>query len=491
MGDIFVYILKSSLCLALFYLFFTAALSRETFYRFNRVVIVVMLLLALLLPLVNISVEKDTPYSGIALNIGALLEMTNSESGGEFQSNTNSFLVWIFVIYIFGVAIAFTRTMTSLIKMINMLKEREAQRKSLEGGVTLIIHNKNRAPFSWMKYIVISRKDFTESGDEIILHEQAHIYNRHSIDLIVAEIVKIIYWFNPVAYLLKRELQNIHEYQADEAVINNGIDAKKYQLLLIKKAVGDRLYTMANSFNQSKLKNRITMITKKKSQKSAALKALFLLPLSMFAVVAFATEEVSDVLAPVYELKVTDFIQKDTARTKTTTIVVNKVNEKVNIDEVDTLKGKKNIKVFVYNRDSVSNKENVIVFVDGIEKDDKVIKEIDHKDLKEVRVYKGEKALEEYGDKAKDKDGVIVITTKYSEKRGEEDVKIVEKVVVKMSDSDSMPLYVVDGIAMEKDKLDKVDPKTISSVNVLKGDAATRIYGEKGKNGVVVITLKK
>lgn len=233
------------------------------------------------------------------------------------------------------------------------------------------------------------------------------------------------------------------------------------------------------------------MISKKKSQKRAALKALFLLPLSMFAVVAFATEEVSDVLAPVYELKVTDFIQKDTARTKTTTIVVNKVNEKVNIDEVDTLKGKKNIKVFVYNRDSVSNKENVIVFVDGIEKDAKVIKEIDHKDLKEVRVYKGEKALEEYGDKAKDKDGVIVITTKYSEKRGEEDVKIVEKVVVKMSDSDSMPLYVVDGIAMEKDKLDKVDPKTISSVNVLKGDAATRIYGEKGKNGVVVITLKK
>ena len=149
MGDIFVYILKSSLCLALFYLFFTAALSRETFYRFNRVVIVVMLLLALLLPLVNISVEKDTPYSGIALNIGALLEMTNSESGEEFQSNTNSFLVWIFVIYIFGVVIAFTRTMTSLIKMINMLKEREAQRKSLEGGVTLIIHNKNS--LYWIK----------------------------------------------------------------------------------------------------------------------------------------------------------------------------------------------------------------------------------------------------------------------------------------------------------------------------------------------------
>lgn len=461
MGDIFVYILKSSLCLALFYLFFTAALSRETLYRFNRIVIVVMLLLALLLPLVNISVDKETPYSGIALNIGSLLEMANSETGGEAQSNSNSFLVWVLVIYIIGVVITFTRTIASLILMFTMLRDKESQRSSLDGGVTLIIHNKSKAPFSWMKYIVISRVDFDESGDEIITHEQAHIYNHHSIDLLVTEIVKIIHWFNPAAYLLKREIQNIHEYQADEAVIKNGIDAQKYQLLLIKKAVGDRLYSMANSFNQSKLKNRITMISKKKSQKRAALKALFLLPLSMFAVAAFATEEVSDVLAPVSELKVTDFIQKDTVKTKSKTIVVKKVNE------------------------------NVIVFVDGVEKDAKAINQIDSSDIKEVRIFKGEKAVEQYGDKAKDTDGVIIITTKYSEKRGEEDVKFVEKVVVKMSDTEAKPLYVVDGITLEPGDLEKINPKSIDSLSVLKGEAATKLYGEKGKSGVVVITLKK
>lgn len=461
MGDIFVYILKSSLCLALFYLFFTAALSRDTLYRFNRIVIVVMLLLALLLPLVNISVDKETPYSGIALNIGSLLEMANSETGGEAQSNSNSFLVWVLVIYIIGVVITFTRTIASLILMFTMLRDKESQRSSLDGGVTLIIHNKSKAPFSWMKYIVISRVDFDESGDEIITHEQAHIYNHHSIDLLVTEIVKIIHWFNPAAYLLKREIQNIHEYQADEAVIKNGIDAQKYQLLLIKKAVGDRLYSMANSFNQSKLKNRITMISKKKSQKRAALKALFLLPLSMFAVAAFATEEVSDVLAPVSELKVTDFIQKDTVKTKSKTIVVKKVNE------------------------------NVIVFVDGVEKDAKAINQIDSSDIKEVRIFKGEKAVEQYGDKAKDTDGVIIITTKYSEKRGEEDVKFVEKVVVKMSDTEAKPLYVVDGITLEPGDLEKINPKSIDSFSVLKGEAATKLYGEKGKSGVVVITLKK
>ena len=261
--------------------------------------------------------------------------------------------------------------------------------------------------------------------------------------------------------MLKREIQNIHEYQADEAVIKNGIDAQKYQLLLIKKAVGDRLYSMANSFNQSKLKNRITMISKKKSQKRAALKTLFLLPLSMFAVAAFATEEVSDVLAPVSELKVTDFIQKDTVKTKSKTIVVKKVNE------------------------------NVIVFVDGVEKDAKAINQIDSSDIKEVRIFKGEKAVEQYGDKAKDTDGVIIITTKYSEKRGEEDVKFVEKVVVKMSDTEAKPLYVVDGITLEPGDLEKINPKSIDSFSVLKGEAATKLYGEKGKSGVVVITLKK
>lgn len=181
----------------------------------------------------------------------------------------------------------------------------------------------------------------------------------------------------------------------------------------------------------------------------------------MFAVAAFATEEVSDVLAPVSELKVTDFIQKDTVKTKSKTIVVKKVNE------------------------------NVIVFVDGVEKDAKAINQIDSSDIKEVRIFKGEKAVEQYGDKAKDTDGVIIITTKYSEKRGEEDVKFVEKVVVKMSDTEAKPLYVVDGITLEPGDLEKINPKSIDSLSVLKGEAATKLYGEKGKSGVVVITLKK
>jgi len=527
MGDIFVFILKSSLCLAVFYLFFSVALSRETLYKFNRIIIVVLFILSLLLPLVNISTGEETPYSGMALNIEALLAMADSDSAAEGAvAKSDSFLIGILALYLTGVAVAFFRALVSFVQMVRMLNMNKSRRTTLPGGVTLIIHDMDKAPFSWMKYIVISNRDYTESGEEIITHELAHISNYHSADLLAAEIVKIIHWFNPAAYLLKRELQNIHEYQADEAVINHGIDAKKYQLLLIKKAVGDRLYSMANSFNQSKLKNRITMISKKKSQKKAALKALFLLPLSMFAVAAFATEEVSEVLAPVSELKVTDFIQKDTTRTKTKTIVVKSIkgddkavwttSDDIQTEAIDTSKTKTNVKVFVYNRDSVVNSTkdnvksnikvatftsrtgdstNVIVFVDGIEKDAEVIKSIDSKDISEVRVYKGEKAMEHYGEKGKD--GVIVITTNNSITKSDSNSDNYEKsisagkIVVKVNDKNANPLYVVDGIVQEKANLDKIDPKTIATIDVLKGEAATRLYGEKGKDGVVIITLKK
>lgn len=506
MGELFVYILKSSLCLAVFYLFFMVALSKETLYRFNRYIIVLLFVLSLLIPFVNITIGSETSYSGIALNIEDLLATDGSDTGTEDgMSATSSFFVLIFVIYFAGLLAAFGRALASFIQMIKMVRQKGAQKSRLSGGVSLIIHDKVLAPFSWMRFIVISSRDYEESGEEIITHELAHINNRHSIDLIVAEAVKIIHWFNPAAYLLKRELQNIHEYQADEEVIKHGIDAKKYQLLLIKKAVGDRLYSMANSFNHSKLKNRITMISKKKSQKRSALKALFLLPLTMLAVAAFATEEVSTALKPVSDLKVTDLIQRDTIKTKMTRIVVNKVEE----NRKDTADIKKNVKVFVYNIDTTLNDvdvkvksdikvatfkssgdtTNVIVFIDGIEKDKEVIKQIDSKDISEVRVLRGEKAMEQYGGRAKD--GVIVITTKKSDREGEMSTKTVERIVVKTSDKGVKPLYVIDGNLQSEEGLSSIDPKSIEKIDVLKGEAAIKLYGDKGKNGVVMITLKK
>ena len=144
------------------------------------------------------------------------------------------------------------------------------------------------------------------NGREILIHELAHIQNRHSWDLLVADICIFFQWFNPASWLLKQELQNIHEYEADETVIEKGVDAKQYQLLLIKKAVGTRLYSMANSFNHSKLKKRITMMLKEKSNPWAKLKYLYILPVAAIAVTAFARPEISETAEEISAVKVND-----------------------------------------------------------------------------------------------------------------------------------------------------------------------------------------
>ena len=151
------------------------------------------------------------------------------------------------------------------------------------------------ASFSWGKYIVISAADYSQQSEEILLHETMHLRNHHTLDLLFMQIFLLVYWFNPVVWLLKRELQEVHEFEADNGVINTGIDATKYQLLLVKKAVGTRLYSMANGFNHSKLKKRITMMLKERTNRWARLKLLLAVPVMAGALYVFAQPEVKEV----------------------------------------------------------------------------------------------------------------------------------------------------------------------------------------------------
>ncbi len=303
MGIFFVYILKSSVCLAVFYLFYRLLLSRETFHRFNRVALLSILLLSCLLPLVEVTVEKQTEVHQTMMTLEQwlmLADMMNTTNVAELQIEEVT-VTWIQVallVYLAGILLFAFSNGYSLLKLGNLLRSgrKEDLSKYTDGGekVTLIVHDHDIAPFSWMKYIVISQKDLDENGREILIHELAHIQNRHSWDLLVADICIFFQWFNPASWLLKQELQNIHEYEADETVIEKGVDAKQYQLLLIKKAVGTRLYSMANSFNHSKLKKRITMMLKEKSNPWARLKYLYILPVAAIAVTAFARPEISE-----------------------------------------------------------------------------------------------------------------------------------------------------------------------------------------------------
>ena len=307
MGAFFVYIVKSAVCLAVFYLFYRLLLSRETFHRFNRIALLGILILSCAIPFVEVTMKEPMEVSQQLLTWEELLLMADLNRTATIEAAPVSAITWrevLLMVYLLGIVFFFLRNVWSLTRMLRLIKGSTLVRQ--ENGITLITHQKKIAPFSWMKFVVISEKDLKENGEEILTHEYAHIRKRHSIDLLIADICIFFQWFNPASWLLKQELQNIHEFEADESVIAQGIDAKKYQLLLIKKAVGTRLYSMANSFNHSSLKKRITMMLKKKSNPWARLKYLYVLPLAAIAVAAFARPEISSELDEISAVKVND-----------------------------------------------------------------------------------------------------------------------------------------------------------------------------------------
>ncbi len=290
----FIYLLKSSVCLAVFYLFYRLLLSRETFHRFNRMALLSLLVLSCVVPLCEVTLRGDTD---IDMPFYALQEVLVTgyapQTAGDVVESAPAFM-WldaVLIVYLLGVVFFIVRNVWSFVRLWSLVRSGNISKD--DDGIFIITHTEEIAPFSWMRFIILSEKDKEENGREILTHERAHINAHHSVDLLVADLCVFFQWFNPAAWLLKRELQAIHEYEADESVIEHGVDAKAYQLLIIKKAVGSRLFAMANSFNHGSLKQRIGMMAKSKSNPWLRCKYLYVLPVIGVALVAFARPEAS------------------------------------------------------------------------------------------------------------------------------------------------------------------------------------------------------
>ena len=340
MTTFFLYLMKSVLCLALFYPFYMVLLSRETFHRFNRMALISILLASVVIPACRITTEEpmllsqlyqrwehwltgqevetatavayadwaDVEFATMSLADDDTLAVAPAFSLGDFLSEHWGDL--LFLLYVAGILFLIGRHIASLVRLFGLLKRGEMQR--LDDGTCLYLHQQTDiAPFSWMKYIVISEADYRENGRQIVTHEQAHISNRHSWDLLLVEVCLLAQWFNPAAWLLRQELQNIHEYEADDTVLRRGINAREYQLLIIKKAVGARLYSLANSLNHSSLKKRLTMMMKEKSHPWARLKYLYVLPLAAISMVAFAHTEAANNSNGISEAKGTEVLANE------------------------------------------------------------------------------------------------------------------------------------------------------------------------------------
>ena len=290
MTDFLIYDLKVAVLIAVFYMFYRLMLARETFHRVNRIVLLATAVASFVLPLCVITFHETVVAKGSVMVEDAMWSV-ESEEPAEF-SLTSYLLPLTSILFIIGVVVTLANTLWSLFRINSLIKHSE-QHPQPDGTVICVTGNAALAPFSWMHYIVMNRSDYETRDAAILTHERGHIRLRHSWDLVLVDLLTAFQWFNPAMWMLRSDLRAIHEYEADGAVLSQGINARQYQYLLITKAGGIGGYSLANGITHSALKNRIHMMSHKKSQSSRLWKLLALVPI-VGVTLALNAETVTD-----------------------------------------------------------------------------------------------------------------------------------------------------------------------------------------------------
>lgn len=273
------YLLKSTLLLAVFDAFFLLVMRRSGWFRFNRIVLLAGSAACLLLPLIPIHVSVPTVYSvwlePAVIGAGGLAAASETIDSSTRAAAAVPWPAMALAVYVLGAAVALGSYVRSYGAMFRLLRRNPGVRRD---GYTLHLVDREIPSFSWMRHIAVNRDDYARYP-AIFTHERAHVRCGHSVDLLLVSLLTVFQWFNPLVWICRGELKLLHEYEADDFVLNQGIDATQYQLLLVKKAVGEKRFLLANGFNHAQLKNRITMMQTTTKAAWKKLSLLLLLPL--------------------------------------------------------------------------------------------------------------------------------------------------------------------------------------------------------------------
>ncbi len=458
------YLLRASVLMAFFYGFYRLFFGKNTFHRFNRFLLISIVMLVVVLPVLRFSLLPVKKVEPIAETFA--LDPSNIPVSEIVGPQPHIVIPWVpvlSVLFAAGFLFAVLRYLAGLNQLIRII--RKAEKQSLADETVLCVTDKDIAPFSWMKNIVLSRKDNTADNRAIINHERAHIHLLHSYDMIFFDLFTCVFWFNPFSWLLRREIQSVHEYQADEQVLTSGTDAKQYQLLLIRKSVGEHKFALANNFRQRDLHKRITMMMKNKTNKQMKWSYTAALPVLFLAMVVLSV--------PKLNAKV---VEKEIENTSENEIMTTQMGDSIIIadNRADLTKNPLELgNTRVLTKDS---SDFVIAFeekltVSGQVKDNQVtVLSPDE----EIAVGSGQMSSlkgELRGLKIREKEG--------------------ENVIGIRTPDGMQPLLIVDGKRTSEEELQGINPEEIKSIDVLKNETSTSIYGEDGKNGVVLITMKK
>jgi|GEM_PF-753918 len=530
MNHLITYLLKVILCSAIFFAYYLIALRNKNFHPYNRFYLLSTAIMSTLLPLLHISMFD---FSSDNARMLALFQMLGSgQLPDVVVGNATEAIDWQTVGILFSLSVTFILLVLMVFRIVRVFRLKKRFPSRTIDNVNFINTNIEQAPFSflnnlfWRKDIVLADK----VGEQIYRHEMAHIRQKHSLDKILFQVLRAVFWMNPVYYYMQRELLLIHEFMADQKAIEEG-DGEAFARMLLATQFGGFQFEPAHPLSYSSIKKRLHMITNSHKPKYSYLRRLLFLPLLFSVTFVFALrahqKQMAEQQADLEAMVVGVQIEKNAENTG------HSKPKEVLFKSTDSTKPT----IVSFRSKDTANKP--LIVIDGKKQaSGQSLDDLDANEIESVHVYKEKYAIGKYGDKGKN--GVIVVTTKaFAAKTGKTDMGAVtivgykddndtagtthtftatgdaavtqkrspNEIVVQgypsktaalkgkatgisLKGANGTPLYIMDGKKITAEEMKAISAGDIESISVLKDKSGIEKYGTAGKNGVVLITSK-
>ena len=516
------YIIDVSIAITIFYLAYFLLFSKVKMFVFNRIYLVTSMLISFIIPFIPFTEHIIMPATEAIVSTApvSVSDLTPLSAKASF------FFSWQQLLYIFGLSSFLVILITGHIKVLIIIGK--SSRQSLYGH-SVLVTQKDIPPFTYFNKLIIPSKIInTPHIQSVIYHEDIHKKELHCIDILLMEIMFLFQWFNPFAWLMRKAVRDNLEFLTDEKVTGI-IDKNEYQLGIVSLAGKNTFYTFPSLSNQSQLKKRIIMMTKNKQSRFQWIRTLAIIPMLALMTVTLSGREIQVIVPEASNLNTTEdktikgTVTDENGQPVINAIIMLKGSKTGTVTKTDGTYSLSNIpngsvllfQMFNYDSKEVAvNNQNVINVqlkksTSDAVSDDKSIefdakkydkhyfiidgkaykevpKEIKQTDIAFVDVYKGQVAIDQLGEESKN--GLVIITTKKETTPTvtQFDLSTLTKNV---NNSNNQPIIIVDG--KQGTSIKNLDPNTIKSMTVLKDAAAYSVYGEEGKNGVVLIKTKE
>ncbi len=523
------FLLKSSAVIAIIYICYRLMLQKETFFVGNRWFMLFGLFASAVIPIISIPVYVE--YAPIAIPEDIMSQAINTI---QPQTET-SFDMLTLIPWIYGIGLAFFlgKLALELISLFMLIRKHPIKN---DNAFKYIKSETVTAPFSFFHWIFYNPKQFdSQELQLVIIHEKVHVRQFHTLDVICAQMACALMWFNPVMWMYKKALQQNLEFIADEEAQNIAACQKSYQNLLLKSSISHHQLALTNNFYNSLIKKRIVMLHKSKSKKLNAWKYSLVLPLLIAFVFHFNTEIIaqtpkntSEVVNKIGQNVLKFIISKDTKEAQLERIKKSLAEKDVSITFNNIKRNTKDeiIAISIDYQSKISkgnhfvNSENPINPIEISLNDDEHNLMVGQASLKLTQSFEiikedGETKLQKSEGTTNEEDDAILIKNKSKDGKTSKDSIYIKKDVIKIvwtdeqgnetpinasengtnvyrftTQSGNKPLMIVDGKEVSVERLETLNPNKFENVTVLKDRKHTKSYGEKGKNGVIIIETK-